>query len=385
MDIYKGDVKMRKHFKPLIVAAVFTLAASYSYVVSAKDLYLNEDLNKDGYVDINDVALICKKYNENYEAYDLNKDSIIDIYDIAKLAQKYNQTSFGRGIVNTEELNLRSGPSTNTDILYTFKTIEEFTIVDDLGEWYKIKFNINNTTIEGYVYALYTLPIEDNYFNSFSGFLSSRFESTTYVETPTGMAPYKVRDAGLITTNDGDEGGKSYGLYQLASSVGGVDNFLNWLKATPNATSYFTTLQNAKVMDGNNFGANFDAAWENLATSNYNEFFNLQRIFVKNYYYDYAADILEKDYNFDLETKSFALREVLWSTAVQYGRGKGDGIKTLGAIDIFLKAGLENSEEVLINKIYDIKIAHAESRNDFISKARANDEKGLALKIYHMY
>ena len=53
-----------------------------------------EDVNKDGFIDINDIAAIAEKYNLNkndadYDiTYDINNDNIIDLYDFIIVAKK---------------------------------------------------------------------------------------------------------------------------------------------------------------------------------------------------------------------------------------------------------------------------------------------------------
>jgi len=94
--------------------------------------------------------------------------------------------------------------------------------------------------------------------------------------------------------------------------------------------------------------------------------------------------MLKDKYNFDISTESLALKEALWSTAVQYGI-KGNGTTTKGAIDIFVEAGLNKQEKELITRIYDLKIEHAESKNNDILKNRALSEKDDVLYMYNSY
>ena len=61
-------------------------------------------------------------------------------------------------------------------------------------------------------------------------------------------------------------------------------------------------------------------------------------------YYDVSAKLL-KNYNFNIEEHSWALKNVLWSTAVQHGAN--------GAVNIFRTVGLDRNERDLIIAIYD--------------------------------
>jgi len=69
-------------------------------------------------------------------------------------------------------------------------------------------------------------------------------------------------DPSAISNNPGDPGGKSYGIWQLASKKGSVDRFINWLK--DRNYRFYTVLMNAKELDGGAFGSNFDDCWRNL-------------------------------------------------------------------------------------------------------------------------
>ncbi|MCB2293592.1 SH3 domain-containing protein [Clostridium algoriphilum] len=376
---------MKHIFKATAFSILFYILISNSSQTFAKEVYLDEDLNKDGIVNILDLSLIASKYNTNYTLYDLNKDSIVDIYDLTKVSKSFDKTSYGLGIVTGEYINLRSTPNQDntSNIVTKLYQFERFNILDDLGEWYKVRYNDNGTLRIGYAYALYTVPLRDNCFNSYLGFISSKNESTI---SDANNNPISVRDPGTISNNAGDVGGKSYGQYQLSSSVGALDNFITWLKTNSDGIDFYNKLNNAKIADGNKFNTNFDLAWKAIATDNFNEFFEFQRKFVKIEYYDTAVSILKINNSFDISTKSFALKEVLWSTAVQYGV-QGNGTTTFGAVDIFREAGLTLQEDELITKIYDLKIEHAESITDDTIKniliTRATSEYNDVIYMYN--
>lgn len=292
------------------------------------------------------------------------------------------KTSVGLGIATRQSINLRSTPdeNNNTNKIAVINKSDRFFIIDDLGKWYKVKYNDNGILKTGYVYALYAMPIRDNSFDSYLGFISSKYESTVYKKNKLTS----VRSPGTISDNACDAGGKSYGLYQLSSNRGTLDVFLNYLKLKPDGKDIYDELNNAKIADGHKYKANFDNAWKHIATNNRSKFFKLQHKFVKTKYYDASALMLKNRYNFDISTKSLALKEVLWSTSVQYGI-KGNGTTTKGAVDIFNEAGLSKQEKELITKIYDLKIKHAESKHNDILKTRALSEKDDVLYMYNSY
>lgn len=146
-----------------------------------------------------------------------------------------------------------------------------------------------------------------------------------------------------ISNAPGDYGGKSYGAWQFSSRTGSLDSFINSLAGTN--PEVYSKLSTAKAKDGNTFGNNFDAAWKNLASANKGEFLKLQQNYIKTNYYDKVAQNLKSKYGFDLNQKSAALKESVWSTAVQHGVG--------GATAIFSKLNLNNSDGNIINNLYN--------------------------------
>ncbi|MDT8717904.1 vgrg protein [Clostridium sp. 19966] len=150
-------------------------------------------------------------------------------------------------------------------------------------------------------------------------------------------------DAGSISYNSGDIGGKSYGIWQLASNTGSLNSFMNWLKN--NNSSVYSSLENAKLQDGNSFGNNFDSAWKSVADKSSKEFGNLQFNYIKQNYYDAAAERIYKSTGVNINTKSDALKNVLWSAAVQHG--------AQGAANIFSKINLKDTDSNIISNVYN--------------------------------
>ncbi|MCY6482941.1 vgrg protein [Clostridium aestuarii] len=148
---------------------------------------------------------------------------------------------------------------------------------------------------------------------------------------------------GLISNNPGDYGGKSYGAWQFSSKTGSLNSFVSWLKG--NYSEFYSKLSEAKNRDGSNFGKNFDSAWRNIALANRDKFIKVQQDYVKKYYYDKAALDLKSKFGFDVNKRSNALKESLWSTVVQHGVG--------GTLSIFSKLNLNNNDRNIINDLYN--------------------------------
>ena len=121
---------------------------------------------------------------------------------------------------------------------------------------------------------------------------------------------------GCVSSGAGDLGGISYGAYQLASSVGSVDAFIEW---GMNQDNFYANYANAL----NQYEVNSDGfidEWKSLANDDYNGFLQMQHDYIKAEYYDKACRYLANE-GFHADNHSDALKDVIWSRAVQYGPG----------------------------------------------------------------
>jgi murein DD-endopeptidase MepM/ murein hydrolase activator NlpD len=130
-------------------------------------------------------------------------------------------------------------------------------------------------------------------------------------ELGTLSAKYETggRGPGVVSTGVGDPGGVSYGSYQMASKMGVVQRFV----AQPG-------FQWATDFQGLTAGtAPFTACWKRIAADQTDAFQKAQHAFIKQSHYDLLAAKILADDNLDVNTRSFALQNVIWSTAVQHG------------------------------------------------------------------
>lgn len=148
---------------------------------------------------------------------------------------------------------------------------------------------------------------------------------------------------GAISNTPGDFGGKSYGAWQFSSKTGSLDGFINSLKGKQN--DLYSILSQAKIKDGNTFGKNFDAVWTNIASSSKDKFLKVQQDYVKQTYYDKISKDLNSKFGFDINKRSDALKESLWSTVVQHGVG--------GALSVFSNLNLNKNDHEIINDLYN--------------------------------
>ncbi|HKV35702.1 MAG TPA: LysM peptidoglycan-binding domain-containing protein [Pyrinomonadaceae bacterium] len=117
------------------------------------------------------------------------------------------------------------------------------------------------------------------------------------------------RGPGVVSTGVGDPGGVSYGSYQMASKMGVPQRFVcqqgfPWLQDFANLTAG---------------SADFTACWKRIAAAQTDAFQKAQHAFIKQSHYDLLAAKILAENKLDVNTRSVALQNVVWSTAVQHG------------------------------------------------------------------
>lgn len=119
------------------------------------------------------------------------------------------------------------------------------------------------------------------------------------------------RGPGTVSTGSGDPGGVSYGSYQMATKMGTVARFV-----TQVGFRWANDFQG--LAPGT---APFTACWKRIAANETDAFQRAQHAFIKKSHYDLlAAKILAED-GLDVNTRSRAVQDAVWSTAVQHGGG----------------------------------------------------------------
>lgn len=214
----------------------------------------------------------------------------------------------------------------------------------------------------------------DNYETNLLPTLSSSFEGTV----------------GTISTGTGDLGGKSYGLFQLASRYDSPKSFFNWCITQSDAKFQYigNQLSAAYAADGNTYGTNFDAKWTELANDDTygggsGPFAAAQVQYAKGNYYTPLVNAVESAVSgFSISNYSIALRSVFWSRAIQHG--------SAGAANVITRAfaalgGFANQPEAdLIAAIYAESGAIAEPDGNTLSGngAMKYGISGASMKYY---
>ena len=117
------------------------------------------------------------------------------------------------------------------------------------------------------------------------------------------------RGPGTVSTGAGDKGGVSYGSYQMASKMGVPAKFVT--------QAGFPWLQDFKGLVAGT--AQFTACWKKIAAAQTAAFQEAQHAYIKKTHYDLLVAKIRGDDNLDVNSRSRALQDVVWSTAVQHG------------------------------------------------------------------
>lgn len=139
----------------------------------------------------------------------------------------------------------------------------------------------------------------------------------------TGKTNTDAQAAAMISTVQGDIGGKSYGAYMFASNTGTVKDFINWCRSAETNTVTYAIgdkLHDAYYSNGEGCGPLFDQAWTEISVDYASAFFTTQESYVKSKIYDAAISSIRAQVpSFNVDNYSVALKNVIWSRAVHHG------------------------------------------------------------------
>lgn len=152
-----------------------------------------------------------------------------------------------------------------------------------------------------------TQPLPVNPVTSSAGALGSAIAD----ELGSLSAKYETggRGPGVVSSGAGDPGGVSYGSYQMATKMGTVARFIGQA-GFPWAADF------QGLTPGT---AQFTTVWKKIAADQTSAFQSAQHAFIKATHYDLLCAKIQNDDNVDINTRSRAVQDVIWSTAVQHG------------------------------------------------------------------
>ena len=126
----------------------------------------------------------------------------------------------------------------------------------------------------------------------------------------TGKAPgqYLLASA-TVSSGKGDPGGRSYGAYQLASKTGTLARFL-----AAHGKPWLSRFDGLNPKDDD-----YADTWRAIAAKDGMTFFNAQHTFIKATHYDKVILKVHKHTHVNLDTRTDAVRNAVWSMAMQHG------------------------------------------------------------------
>ncbi len=285
----------------------------------------------------------------------------------------YDKNSNYRKIIGVTRtnVNLRNAPnkSSRSNITIPDETLVE--VEDIVNGLYKISYYDKENKLHSGFVPSYLDIIQDDINNSQLGYISAREESNG--------------DPGALGLNPNDKGGASFGVWQLSSKMGSVDRFLDFIK-NKNEKIYFE-LSEAKKQDNDKFEDNFIGKWKEVAKNNYDAFYELQRLFIKETYFDaFVKSANKNNLNITPLLDYNSTSNMIWSTCVQHG--------TEGTIKILKKITPPKNIESLIERIYEERLniisktyPPTSSNPGVVSlyngiKNRLDNEKNEIIRIY---
>jgi hypothetical protein len=218
-------------------------------------------------------------------------------------------------------------------------------------------------------------------------------------------AQFESGEEGIAAIGYDRHGGTSYGKYQISSRAGTMDRFLDFARqAAPDIAS---RLEAAGPANTGGKNGEMPRVWREIAQEDPARFEALQERFIHESHYAPALQAVSRAAGLDKGALSPALREVLWSTAVQHGPAGATRIfaraldniagqppdgqpagQTDGQAGAAVQAGTaragHNFEKQLIREVYAVRSGQFGSSSERVQAAvqnRLDREMKLALAM----
>lgn len=179
-------------------------------------------------------------------------------------------------------------------------------------------------------------------------------------------AMFESGEKGIAAIGFDRTGGTSYGKFQISSRAGTMNRFLSFLSERDPALG--ERLRKAGPANTGSTQGRMPAEWAKIATEMPERFEKLQTEFIRKDHYQPAREKILEQTGVDIESAKPALREALFSTAVQHGASGAARIFNQ-AIDKFLGKGgaqmasasatpgavngAKNFEQALVSEVYN--------------------------------
>lgn len=156
-----------------------------------------------------------------------------------------------------------------------------------------------------------------------------------------------VVSTGLLGQGKADPGGKSYGAYQLTSTVQAGQRVLAFLRADgARWLARFTGRDPTRA-------GKFESVWKLCAAEDPDAFFAAQHDFIKRTHFDVVVGAVKKLTRIDCSTRSPGVCDVIWSMSVQHGRAAQLIVATVEALKARVPVDDPGYDRALINALFD--------------------------------
>jgi hypothetical protein len=163
------------------------------------------------------------------------------------------------------------------------------------------------------------------------------------------------RGPGTVSPGSNDPGGVSYGMYQLSSKAGTLSAFLR-----AEGKGWAGELSGTKPGS-----AAFSERWKKIAAREPDAFREAQHRFIERSHYRKAvADVLARK-GIDLDRRHNAVRDAVWSVAVQHGKAADILVRAVDMTDPHESRGDPGYDRRLAQAIYD-------ARTDYVLRVANN-------------
>lgn len=186
---------------------------------------------------------------------------------------------------------------------------------------------------------------------------------------------------GIAAVGYDRNGGTSYGKYQIASRVGSMSSFLSFLDTE--APDLSRRLRQAGPANTGSRSGKMPSEWKAIAKEQPERFEQLQEAYIHQSHYQPALQAIEQRTGLDSSNLSAAMREVIWSTAVQHGPAGAARIFAQ-ADDMSGKADSASYERKMITNVYNLRAGQFGSSTSQVRDAvrsRFRQEKQMALNM----
>ncbi|MDP3428189.1 MAG: hypothetical protein Q8S17_12535, partial [Humidesulfovibrio sp.] len=203
-------------------------------------------------------------------------------------------------------------------------------------------------------------------------------------------ARFESGDKGVAAIGYDRTGGTSYGTFQISSRAGTMNRFLNYLSEQEPAMA--ERLRRAGPANTGSTRGQMPAEWAKIAAESPERFERLQTEFIKKDHYQPAREKIREMTGLDIEASKPALREALFSTAVQHGASGAARIFN-EVIDKFLnkpgegqgaQVGSRSFEQALVSEVYNKRSNQFGGSTEAVRQSvrgRLNQEKDMVLAM----